>query len=78
MTTQSQDKPVRVKNVLATDCPHWGVGGSYFRDPATGQRTPADQVGQAAVTTATTAPVKLPASASQPVAGKAANSDKGN
>jgi hypothetical protein len=74
MTTNSQDKPARAKKAPPTDCPHWGKGGSYLRDPATGLRTPAGQDGQAAEKSA---PVKLPASASQPVAAKSTNTDKG-
>jgi len=35
---KGQDKAEKVKNTF-TECEHWGVGGSYVFDPATGLRT---------------------------------------
>ena len=37
MSTSSSDIPVNF-----TNCPYWGVGGSYIADPVTGMRTRVD------------------------------------
>lgn len=73
MSDQTQKTPARAAKEFPTDCPHWGKGGSYIRDPDTGQRTLVGDV----VVTEPTELVKLPASAAQPVAGKATSTDKG-
>jgi hypothetical protein len=74
MTSQTQMKPARAAKTFPTDCPNWGKGGSYTRDPDTGQRKlDGDDSAKEP-----TSPVKLPASAAQPVAGKAASTEKGN
>ena len=34
-----------------TGCPHWGKGGRYLYDPATGKRTPAPAAAESAAAT---------------------------
>lgn len=75
MSTAPQEKTKRTKKKLPTDCPHWGKGGSYLRNPVTGERTPAGQVHQVANNSV---PAKSSESAIQSAGAKSAAANKEN